>query len=77
MVGGDRARLRGVNRVGITRRGFDPKAKREIKEIIRQLKGEGIPVGDIVSAYAGRDDLTPEACRLLSFLSGLERGLTR
>jgi UDP-N-acetylglucosamine acyltransferase len=77
MVGGNRARLCGVNRVGLRRRGFGPTALHQIKQIIMRLRDESIPVEDIIADVSGIPGLTGEATRLLSFLSTAKRGLTR
>ncbi len=76
-VAGDRARLRAVNRVGLDRRGIDGIARQQIKEIFRQLRKRGVPLAQIVKEYETRTSLSPEAVRMIEFMGGVSRGLTR
>lgn len=82
IAAGDRARLRGVNRVGLTRRGIDGPARQQIKRIFRDLKRRELSLPEIVAALrhplgAFDDPVTPEANRMLDFLSTATRGVTR
>lgn len=79
IVAGDRARLRAVNRVGLTRRGFDETAKRQIKKIFRALKDPSQKVSAIIGQF-NRDAverLSPEASRMLRFMESANRGMVR
>lgn len=78
IAAGDRARLRAVNRVGLTRRMFDDPAKRQIKAIFKELKNSSKKLQEIVMQFRNRDKfLTPEASRMLSFLESATRGVVR
>lgn len=77
MVGGDRATLKGVNRVGIGRRGFGDQAKREIKQIIKTLKNRQQSLQSLLGDLQAAGQLTDESKRLLVFLTAAQRGLTR
>ncbi len=82
IVAGDRARLRAVNRVGLERRGIDRPARRQIKQIFRALKRREMSPSDIVRQLRSADGafegpVTPEAHRMLDFLSTVTRGVTR
>jgi len=76
-VAGDRARLRTVNKVGLDRRGIDPAARAQIKQIFLELKARSEPLDRIVARFRDTSDLTAEASRMLTFLENVERGLTR
>jgi UDP-N-acetylglucosamine acyltransferase len=77
MAGGDRATLKGVNRVGLKRRGFSSVAKVQIKEIIKDIKIHSMSYDEIIAAHQDNTKLTPEAQRLLDFLKDVKRGITR
>lgn len=77
MVAGDRAVIKGVNRVGISRRGFSKEARIQIKQIIKLLKSTHDSLSHIIAEFAAFNNLSPEAGRLLLFLQQKERGLTR
>ncbi len=77
MVSGNRATLRGVNRVGIARRGFSDLARKEIKSIIRPLIARTTPLSQLMTELGAMFFHTPEAARLLAFLKCLPRGMTR
>jgi UDP-N-acetylglucosamine acyltransferase len=74
---GDRARLAGVNRVGLKRRGFSAAAREQIKRAFRMLKQRGTPLAAIAEALAAEPDVTPEALRLAAFLLSARRGVLR
>jgi UDP-N-acetylglucosamine acyltransferase len=77
MVSGNRATLRGVNRVGIARRQFSEMARKEIKSVIRALKNRTTPLSQLMSEFTAMNFQTDEAHRLLAFLDCLPRGMTR
>ena len=79
IVAGDRARLRAVNRVGLARRGFDDRARRQIKMIFRALKDPSQTVSEIIASFQTfKDDFpSPEAERMLAFVTKAKRGLVR
>ena len=76
MVAGDRARLHGLNLVGLQRRGFPDETIRLLKRAYRTLFS-ATPrrqAGDAVEeAFAG----VPEVQRLVSFVRASERGVCR
>ncbi len=90
-VGGDRARLRAVNRVGLARREFSEVAKRQIKAVFRALKNPSIHLNEISLLFRSglltvpsrtvseADGLSPspEVERLLAFLNSATRGVVR
>jgi UDP-N-acetylglucosamine acyltransferase len=76
IVSGDRARLRAVNRVGLTRREFCPLEKAEIKTIFKALKGAPRSPADI-AAELEAEITTDPGMRMIGFLKTVSRGLTR
>ena len=77
MVAGNRATLRGVNRVGISRRGFSKEAKLEIRRAIRMLKRQSEPLSVVQKQFEEMSWQTPEGAQLIEFLRELPRGITR
>jgi len=75
-VHGDRARLRGVNRVGLERRGLAQSARGEIKEIFKALKSLGTTLEEVAERFEGRE-LSAPARRMIDFLKASDRGLAR
>ena len=77
MVAGDRARLKGVNTVGLKRRGLSRETQKQIKHAFHILFHSHLL---LVPALARvRDELkeVPEVERLLCFLEKSERGFCR
>jgi len=76
IVAGDRARLRGVNRVGLDRRGIGQEAREQIKAIFKGLR-RGEPVKEIAQRLRAAGDPSAEASRMLAFLMETGRGVAR
>lgn len=76
IIGGDRARLRAVNRVGLARRGFSEAEKREIKTIFKALK-QTLASPVTIATDLDHIAVSPPAKRMLQFLRTVRRGLTR
>jgi len=77
---GDRARLRGLNLVGLRRRGFSVDAVVALKRAYRALFGPGRNAATRRDALAQvRDTLgdVPEVVRLIEFVAESERGVSR
>jgi len=77
IAAGDRARLRAVNRVGLDRRGLGQPARDQIKAVFLALRQRGESLAGIVERFGGDPDLADETRRMLDFLSGCTRGVTR
>ena len=77
MVGGDRARLLAVNKVGLKRRDIGLASLKQIKEICCMLKKRGVSINSIIEDISNRKELVEEALSMLAFLKTLKRGLTR
>jgi UDP-N-acetylglucosamine acyltransferase len=74
---GDRARLRGLNRVGLRRRGFPPATLAALKRAYRGLFLAGGPWRDAVEGVRGEFGHVPEVARLLDFVAASQRGVCR
>ncbi len=77
LVAGDRARLMGVNRVGLKRRGFSRETQGQIKRAFQLCFHSQLRLDEALENV--RDELkgVPEAERLVAFLETSERGCCR
>lgn len=74
IVEGAPARARGVNVVGLRRRGRTPDAVAELREAFRNLLADERPMSVALQEYEQRVELAPDTRRLISFLRDMERG---
>jgi UDP-N-acetylglucosamine acyltransferase len=77
LMAGDRARLAGVNAVGLKRRGFPPDVRRAIKHAYHVLFASRLPLAEAVARLRREGEPLPEVARLLRFLETSERGIAR
>jgi UDP-N-acetylglucosamine acyltransferase len=74
---GDRARLHGLNVVGLRRRGFSTEVIREIKRAYRIIFQSGLKLADAIARARRELTLTDEVEHFLSFIQASERGVCR
>ena len=72
---GDRARLRGLNVIGLRRRGFDAARIRSIKRAYRVLFDSDLPLADARERCAAELGAYPDVGRMLVFIAASARGL--
>jgi UDP-N-acetylglucosamine acyltransferase len=77
LVAGDRARLVGVNAVGLRRRGFPDKTRAQIKHAFHLIFGSKLPLETALARVDEEVGGVPEVERLVSFLRKTERGFCR
>lgn len=77
MVAGDRARLVGVNSVGLRRRGLDREVARDIKHAFHILFNSRLRLEPALARVREEVPGSPEVERLLTFLEKSERGFCR
>lgn len=77
LVAGDRARLAGLNSVGLQRRDFPGETIRELKRAFHILFSSKLRLERAVARVAEEVSQIPEVERLLSFLRKSERGFCR
>jgi UDP-N-acetylglucosamine acyltransferase len=74
---GDRARLMGLNVVGLRRAGFGPEVMQALKSAYRELFQQGMPLRlaaeQVREVYAN----VPEVVELVTFLEASSRGICR
>jgi UDP-N-acetylglucosamine acyltransferase len=72
---GDRARLRGLNVIGLRRRGFDAARIRVIKQAYRLLFDADLALAEARARAAQELGAYPDVARLLAFIAASKRGL--
>jgi UDP-N-acetylglucosamine acyltransferase len=72
---GDRARLRGLNIIGLRRRGFDAERIRGIKRAYRLLFGSKLPLAEARARAATEFPEAGDVGRMLAFIAASTRGL--
>jgi UDP-N-acetylglucosamine acyltransferase len=74
---GDRARLRGLNTIGLRRRGLTAAAITALKQAYRLLFQSGRPRRDALVQARAQFGAVPEVGRLLAFVTASRRGVCR
>jgi UDP-N-acetylglucosamine acyltransferase len=76
---GNRAKLYGLNTVGLKRRGFDDDSVKALKRAYRVLFQSEEPMVDLVEQVKQTDEYrhSPEVRKLVEFIEKSERGVTR
>ncbi len=74
---GDRARLHGLNTIGLKRRGFSEEIVRDLKRAYRIMFHSGLKVADAVARIRRDVPATSEVERFLTFIQASERGVCR
>ena len=77
MANGDRAELKGLNVVGLQRRGISAEEIRSLKRAYKLLFQSKLRVPDAVAAVSAELADVPRALALAEFVSASERGVTR
>jgi UDP-N-acetylglucosamine acyltransferase len=72
---GDRARLRGLNVIGLRRRGFDAARIRTIKNAYRILFDGDVPLAEARARCAEELGTEGDVGRMLAFIAASKRGL--
>lgn len=77
MVAGDRARLVGLNSVGLKRRGFTPETVQTLKHAFHVVFHSRLQLQDALAKVRSELATSPEVARFLGFLEKSERGFCR
>ncbi len=75
LVDGHPCVARGVNVIGLKRRGFDDAAVRRLRKAYRAVYKSSRHVGDAVEEIAAWDETGPEVDRFVDFIRASERGI--
>lgn len=74
---GDRAELRGLNALGLKRRGFSAESSAEIKGAYKALFQSGLKAADAIAQIRAEAPPCAEVERMLQFVASSERGICR
>lgn len=74
---GDRAKLHGLNSVGLKRRGFSKEALTQLKKAYRIVFRIGLTMREAVERVKADVDQIPEVTKFVEFIQTSERGITR
>lgn len=74
---GDRAKLHGMNSVGLKRHGFSPETITLLKRTYRIIFRIGLTVHEALSRVRAEVDQIPEVKNFIEFIESSERGVTR
>jgi UDP-N-acetylglucosamine acyltransferase len=77
IAAGHRARLVGLNEIGLRRRGVAAEAVRMLRETYRLVFRSSLPREEAVALSRGEFGAVPECARFLDFLAASKRGITR
>jgi UDP-N-acetylglucosamine acyltransferase len=75
MVAGDRARLVGVNSIGLERRGFSPATVTALKTAFRTIFYGKLLRDDAIAQIRRESGTIPEVLHLLDFIANSPRGV--
>lgn len=74
---GDRAKLHGLNTVGLKRQGFEPATLKLLKKTYRLIFRIGLTLNEAIERVAAEVEPIPEVKAFIDFIKSSERGLTR
>ena len=74
---GHRAKLHGLNKVGLKRAGFSEKTLSELKKAYRITYRIGITLNEAIERINAQVEPIPEVLNFISFIKSIQRGLTR
>lgn len=74
---GNRAKLYGINRVGLKRHGFSAERLEKLKEAYKILFRSGLTLKEAIKKTRREIDDSPDVELLLQFIEGSERGICR
>lgn len=77
IASGERARLHGLNLVGLKRFGFSQKTIGELKKAYRIIFRVGLTLTQAVERVRAEVDQLPEVVKFIDFIKASERGITR
>jgi UDP-N-acetylglucosamine acyltransferase len=77
IASGDRAKLHGLNRVGLKRHGFTKDTLTQLKKTYRILFRYGITLNEALERVAAQVEQIPEVVQFTDFIKASQRGITR
>ncbi len=77
IAAGDRAKLHGLNTVGLKRQGFSSKSLAALKKTYRIIFRIGLTLNEALERVAAEVEMVPEVINFIDFIKGSNRGITR
>ncbi len=77
IAAGDRARLHGMNTVGLKRHGFTQNTLNELKKVYRIIFRIGLTLNEAMERVKAEVEQIPEVVKFLDFIKLSQRGITR
>ena len=77
IAAGDRAKLHGLNSVGLKRHGFSQEALSSLKKAYRIIFRIGLTLNEAIERVKAEVEQVPEVNNLIQFIKSSERGITR
>jgi UDP-N-acetylglucosamine acyltransferase len=77
IASGDRARLHGLNKVGLKRHGFSQETVSLLKKAYRIFFRIGLTLNEAIERVKAEVEQVPEVVELIEFIKNSERGITR
>ncbi len=77
MAAGDRAKLHGLNSIGLKRQGFSPNTLSQLKKVYRLFFRIGLTKNEAIERVKAEVELVPEVINFLEFIKSSQRGVTR
>jgi UDP-N-acetylglucosamine acyltransferase len=77
LASGDRAKLHGLNQVGLKRQGFTPEALKQLKKTYRLIFRIGLTLNEAIERVMAEVEPIPEVQAFIEFIKSSERGITR
>lgn len=77
IAAGDRAKLHGLNSVGLKRFGFDAETIQALKTTYRIIFRIGLTLNEAIERVKAEIDQVPEVVNFIKFLQSSQRGVTR
>ncbi len=74
---GNRAKLYGLNTVGLKRHGFSPETLAVLKKVYRIVFRSGLSLKEAVEKIRGEVEMLPEVENFIAFVESSQRGITR
>lgn len=77
IAAGDRAKLHGLNSVGLKRQGFSPRTLAALKKSYRIIFRIGLTLNEAIERVKAEVEQVPEVVQFIQFIQSSKRGITR
>ena len=77
LAAGEPIQFAGINRVGLTRKGFSPEVLNEIRRAYKIVYRSGLNVTQALDKLRSEETLIPEVQRIVDFIESSERGIIK